>query len=187
MSNFIARILEKKISIIFDNFQAGKNAKSSLSKGEGQATDLFLNKKFLNDKLPPQFSVVKASCRLLKWKVSLLALGKDPVELTLEGVDVTIEETAEKAPRSKNPPAGHAGQGAGKTEKEKAESKRNAILEGVKIRLRDISVTLVLQHGSAHVTPGAPRPFVKVGIGRISLYSTNSQWQEVCVCVRVRA
>ena len=181
MSNLIARLLERKLSVIFDNFQAGKNVKSSITKGEGQATDLFLNKKFLNDKLPPQFSVVKASCKLLKWKVSLLALGKDPVELTLEGLDISIEES----PTLQSRPTKHVKPQAARTEKDKAESKRNAILEGVKIKLRNISFTVTILHSSSHIIHGAPNPFISVNIGRINIHSTNSKWQEVTDLTKV--
>jgi hypothetical protein len=41
---------------------------------QGEATDLYLNKKFLNDMLPPRFSVSKASCKKIKWQVCLQAL-----------------------------------------------------------------------------------------------------------------
>ena len=174
-------MLERKLSVIFDNFQAGKNVKSSLVKGEGQATDLFLNKKFLNDKLPPQFSVLKASCKLLKWKVSLLALGKDPVELVMEGLEIAIEESSVL---QKRPPKLSKPQSA-RTEKEKTESKRNAILEGVKIKLRNISFTITLLHSSSHVTHGAPNPFISISIGRINIHSTNSKWQEVTDLTKV--
>ncbi len=140
-----------------------------------------MNKKFLNDKLPPQFSVVKASCKLLKWKVSLLALGKDPVELTLEGLDIVIEEAASLQIR----PAKRAKPAAARTEKDKAESKRNAILEGVKILLKDISFTITLLHSSKHIIHGAPNPFMCVSIGRICVHSTNSQWQEITDLTKV--
>ena len=42
MANIIARIIEKHISKIFSNFSAGKNASSSLFKGEGIATGRIL-------------------------------------------------------------------------------------------------------------------------------------------------
>jgi hypothetical protein len=71
----VARVLENKISHLFENFQAGKNATSSLIKGEGVATDLRFNRAFINNMLPRAFVTESATCKQLKWQVAAPPLG----------------------------------------------------------------------------------------------------------------
>ncbi len=69
MANLVARLLEKRMAHLFENFEAGKNVTSSLLKGEGTAKDLQFNRNFMNKLLPRTFCATNATCKLLKWQV----------------------------------------------------------------------------------------------------------------------
>jgi hypothetical protein len=180
MANIVARILEKRIGKLFSNFHAGKNASSSLFKGEGTAVDLEFNKSFINGFLPLNFAVTRATCKLLKWRLSLVS--KTPISLVLSGVHIELQVlppgqtrsvwTKQKKKRSKK-------------DKE-SKSKKQAILQGIKLQFQDVEfkVLLLAGHGA---TSARDLPFIRLEVAQIRLHSANSQWHEVSDLSKVYA
>jgi len=177
MANIVARILEKRIGKLFTNFHAGKNASSSLLKGEGTANDLEFNKSFVNSFLPLNIAVTRATCKLLKWRLSLVS--KAPVSLVFTGVHIEVQAlppgqrrsawTKKKKKRSK---------------KDKdSKSKKQAILQGIKLQLHDVTfkVVLLAEHRGVGSMAESARehPYLQLEIMQIRVHSANSQWQEV--------
>ena len=167
MANIVARILEKRIGKLFVNFHAGKNASSSLFKGEGTAVDLEFNKSFINSFLPLDMTVTRATCKRLKWRLSLVS--KTPVSLVFSGVHIEVEAL---------PPGKRRSAWAKKTKQrskhhKESTSKKQAILQGVKLQFVDLFFKLLLlpEHGAM--------PFVQLDVEAVRMHSANSQWQEI--------
>ena len=167
MANILARILEKRIGKLFVNFHAGKNASSSLFKGEGTAVDLEFNKTFINSFLPLDMTVTRATCKRLKWRLSLVS--KTPVSLVFSGVHIEVEAL---------PPGKRRSAWAKKTKQrskhhKESTSKKQAILQGVKLQFVDLFFKLLLlpEHGAM--------PFVQLDVEAVRMHSANSQWQEI--------
>jgi hypothetical protein len=173
MANIVARIVEKHMGKIFSNFAAGKNATSSIFKGEGTANDLEFNKAFINGFLPLSFSATRATCKVLKWKLSLMS--KTPITLVFTGVNIEVtglppgqQRSAWKKKKKKR----------SKKQKER-QSKKQALLQGIKLQLHDVSFKVIMmpEHGGA----GAQdvRPYLQLDITQMRMHSANSQFHEV--------
>ena len=184
MANLVARLLENKISYLFENFQAGKNATSSLIKGEGVATNLIFNRTLINDMLPRSFVAESATCQQLKWQVSIISLGTAPIVIVLSGVDIKIVQLPAGQLR-REPTGKRKTKRKVQTTKKENTKKKNAILSGAKVTVQGISIALQLQHSAPHPSPGAPLPSINVQILSVRVHSTNSQWQEVTDLTKV--
>jgi len=177
MANIVARILEKRIGKLFSNFHAGKNASSSLLKGEGTATDLEFNKAFINSFLPLNIAVTRATCKLLKWRLSLVS--KAPVSLVFTGVHIEVQAL----------PPGQARSAWTKKKKRRSKkdkeskSKKQAILQGIKLQLHDVNLKVLMladDGGPGGMLAGSrERPYLELEIAQIRVHSANSQWHEV--------
>eukprot|EP00960_Hanusia_phi_P017020 500509-Hanusia_phi.AAC.5 len=179
MANLVARVLEKRIAHIFTNFQPGKNATSSLLKGEGTAKDLEFNKTFINSYLPLNYTAISATCKKMQWYVSVMSLGKsgkDPIVVVVTGVTIVIQQlpphqvrTAWKDKKKKRSKG-----------KEQMRVKRNAIIQGIKVQASDlcVKVQLLNDNDGASSLPSPPA-FLQFEMGSVRVTSTNSQWQEV--------
>ena len=177
MANIVARILEKRIGKLFSNFHAGKNASSSLLKGEGTATDLEFNKSLINSFLPLNIAVTRATCRLLKWRLSLVS--KAPVSLVFTGVHIEVQVLPPGQVRS-----AWAKKKKRRSKKDKeSKSKKQAILQGIKLQLHDVNlkVLMLAEDGAPGSMLGGARerPYFELEIVQIRVHSANSQWHEV--------
>ena len=143
MANIVARILEKRIGKLFSNFHAGKNASSSLLKGEGTANDLEFNKAFINSFLPLSISVTRATCKLLKWRLSLVS--KTPVSLVFTGVHIEVQALPQGQERS----AWTKKRKKRSRKDSESKSKKQAVLQGIKLQLHDVKLKVIMlpEHG----------------------------------------
>lgn len=177
MANIVARILEKRIGKLFSNFHAGKNASSSLLKGEGTATDLEFNKSLINSFLPLNIAVTRATCKLLKWRLSLVS--KAPVSLVFTGVQIEVQVLPPEQARS-----AWTKRKKRRSKKDKeSKSKKQAILQGIKLQLQDVHLKVLML--AEDCGPGTAlrsaheRPYLELEVAQMRVHSANSQWHEV--------
>jgi len=177
MANIVARILEKRIGKLFSNFHAGKNASSSLLKGEGTANDLEFNKAFINSFLPLSISVTRATCKLLKWRLSLVS--KTPVSLVFTGVHIEVQALPQGQERS----AWTKKRKKRSRKDSESKSKKQAILQGIKLQLHDVNLKVIMlpEHGAGSLPAGGAQehPYLQLDIAQVRVHSANSQWHEV--------